>query len=273
MNSYTVEKIAIKDELLKVQIGNEETQTDFVIYAADFWNLGIRQDDVIDQEQYQQLVRLHGYCHGYRQCLKKLGYRDHSVAEIRELLQQQKGLDDDQREAILQQLQTAHLLDDSRLAANSFDYDGGRLIGRRKTAYDLEKRGVEREIIQQQLSQSDDDTEREHCKARADIIVKSIRGRSKRETMSMLRQKLLNAGYETEIINDIMTAVQLPEDDQAERASLRDTLEKALRHYQPHNKGYQLRQKLYAHAARKGYSSDMIKEVLTELEVNQDENQ
>ncbi|MBR0385537.1 MAG: RecX family transcriptional regulator, partial [Erysipelotrichaceae bacterium] len=189
------------------------------------------------------------------------------------LLHQQDHLDDAQREQILQQLQDTPLLEDERLVRNSFEYDEARLTGHKKTAYELQKRGVERELIDGYLNEAEESGEIERCRQKAEQMIWGIRNRSHRETMSLLRQRLDSSGYESHAVTAALAEAQIGKDENRELESLKKEVEKAARRYSRKYGGRQLRSRIYEHALRKGYSRDDIAQALSELEVSDDENQ
>ena len=270
---YRIEKVSLRDDLVRVKVSDEISETDFTLYATDWFSLLLKEGSQIDDEQYHELVRMHGYCFAYRKCLRKLAYKDHSVAEIRELLRKQDNIDDSQRQEILQRLQESRLLDDERLVNTAFEFDEARLIGKRKTAYDLKERGIELPLIEVRKQQVSEAEETDRCLQKAEMLVKLIRHRSHRETLSILRQKLSQNGFESPVISLALSRLQLEKDEDQELDNLRAVIEKAYRRYRTHYQGYELKNRIYTQAMRKGYSGDDINTVLCELEVIEDENQ
>ncbi len=269
---YTVEEVRLRDDLVKVRIGDKDSVTDFVLYATDYFSLSLSEGQSLSDGEYETLRKMHGYCFAYRKCLRKLAHRDHSVAEIRDVLKETDNLDHSQQEEILQRLIDSRLLDDERLTASVFEYDQARLVGHRKTVHELRNRGVDRNLIEEYDQKVVSSQETDRCRQKAEMLLRGIRNRSHRETVAMLKQRLIQDGYDSAVADEAISRLHLEKDSSQEREKLQAVLEKGLVRYANKYRGYELRSRLYALAMRKGYTGEDISAVLNELEVSEDEN-
>lgn len=89
----------------------------------------------------------------YSRALKYLGYRARTVAEIREYLSRKNYLEDEIQAAIGRLLEIK-FLDDHFVASTWLDARlATRPIGRKMAAWELSKRGIAQDVVEQVLSQ------------------------------------------------------------------------------------------------------------------------
>ena len=269
---YKVVRLKVDDDYTRIYVADGDMETAFVIMTSDYFDLKIYQDQIIDQQRYYQLTRLHGFAYGYRRALKALRYKDHSVKEISDLLYGIQNLDARGRKRIMEQLTESGLLDDERLVQNEIENDRMKLVGHHKTAANLAKRGVDRELIDKYINEIDPEEECERGVEKANLIVKTIRNRSHRETIALLKSRLRAAGYPGSLIPDIVAKLELEPDEDREQENLNREFEKTRKRYRKKYSGNKLRSRIYQSLYGKGYHSEDIRVLLETIQEEDNED-
>ena len=208
----------------------------------------------------------------YRKAIKKLAYKDQSVREMSEMLDGIRHLDADGKRRIMKELTESGLLNDEQLIKNEIEQDQIKLIGRNKTHFNLIKRGIDKDLVDKYINEIDDSFEIRRGMEKAQMILKGIHNKSFRETLVTLKTKLIGAGYDSSMTDDIISRLELTADEKTENDNLRQEYDRAVRKYSKKHKGYELRQKIYAYLYGKGYSSDDIKQIIAEMQEDEYED-
>ena len=269
---YTVVRLKVDDDYTWIYVGDGEMETVFTILTDDYFDLRITQDQVISTEQYSRLEKMHAYAYGYKRALRKLSYKDHSVREIADLLAGIANLDGISAKRIIDSLGKSGLLDDEKLVINEIENDQIRLYGHHKTAADLANRGIDRELIDRYINRIDPETELQNGIQKANMIAKGIRNRSHRETLTILKNRLLSAGYPSAMIPDIISKMHLESDEETERENLNREFARARKKYGNRYSGNNLKTHIYQSLYAKGYRSEDIRELLDTLQEEDNED-
>ena len=270
---YVIDKVVLDGDYVRVTVTDKETETVFILSALEYYDLGYTISQEISEEDYEKLKRLHAYSYAYRRCLGKIASHDQSVQEIRDFLEKLKTIDSDQSEKIVNALIRQGLLDDERLVSTQFEYDQMKLHGRKKIAYDLKKRGVDPELVDEHADKVDMEAEAERGLIKAEQLLKGMSSRSYRETLRQLRNKLSLAGYDRETVNAVMNELDHQKNDDDEKRNLRSFLEKAAVRYGRKYSGRELKGKLYAYLISRGFSGDEIKTEISRYLQESDEHE
>lgn len=272
MSSYVIDKVSLKDPIVKVEISDDKAITIFNVLALDYFSLNLKEGQEINREQYENLKELHSYCFAYQKCLKKLGYKDLSEKEIDDLLNQQENLNSNQKDKIIETLKELGLINDEALVVNKIEIDQNKLIGKKKTKFELERRGLDKELVAQEIEKVSEADEIERCKRKANLLYKGIKQKSFRETIQGLRTKLSTNGFEGYVIDAALNELDFQMNQKEEKKNLEITIQKALKHYEKNLEGYKLKNKVYNYALAKGFNKDDITAILNELEVDNNED-
>ena len=179
---YTVVRLRVDDDYTWIYVADEDMETAFTILTDDYFDLRITQDQIINEEQYARLEKLHAYAYGYKRALKKLSYKDHSVREIADLLAGIQNLDGVSSKRIIDTLKNSGFLDDEKLVINEIENDQIKLNGHHKTAAELANRGIDRELIDRYINRIDPQAELQLEKRESEIRVRPHERLSENET-------------------------------------------------------------------------------------------
>ena len=268
---FTIEKIRIGSDTVRLTVNDADTETIFVIFTSDFMSLKLFEGKQVDSDTYNELKSLHYYCYAYTRCLKKLANKDLSRHELESFLDQQMNLSDIQKKAIMDQFVSLGYIDDERLVITQFENDQVKLIGRNKTRYSLMKRGLDEKLISEEYEKVSYGDELARAVRKADIIARSLLAYPEKEKKARLYNKLYDSGYSREIINEAIGSLDLY-DAEKEQENIQRAYSTGLRKYSVRFTGRKLYQKLYTFLAQKGYRNEDIREVLEKLQEEENED-
>ena len=252
----SVTAIRIDGETVSLKCEDVESVRTFKILLDDYLAQPLSQGQLLDDRQVIRLDRQHLYCYAYRRCLRFLAGADHTEKEVRNKLARIEGLAEEDGEKIVSQLLQLGYLNDDNAAAAQLYSDQNKLLGRRKTLYNLTGRGIEKNKAQQLLSEVSDSQETERGKLRAMKIWQRDRSRPYRQRLAHLRRQLIIDGYED--VDAILQNLDLPSDSAAEEALLQKDLEKAVRKYERKAQGQKLRSQVIQYLLARGHEYEMI---------------
>ena len=144
-------------------------------------------------------------------CLRLLSRRARSAGELRERLRT-GGFSTDVAEGVLSNLEDAGLIDDEEFARS---WVAGRKAAggasRRRIAWELRRKGVDRDLIERVLREEMDD--RTELGQAAQLARKKLRGqRVDGKELSRLRRHLLGRGFGFDTVDRVLQAVAREED-------------------------------------------------------------
>lgn len=270
---YVISELMVNGDHVKVTVLDKKTETDFKCLAMNYFDLGYRIGQGIEQKDYDALKELHAYSFAYDKCIKKISYKDLSEQEIREFLDTLDSLSNEQIDSIVEDLKKQGFIDDDRLVYNQFEYLQMKLTGKKKIAYDLHKRGLSDELINAYSQAVNEDSEIERGVQKAEQLLRGLQKKSFREQLQQLRTKLISAGYEKHTIESIIAQLDLKKDEETENDNLKTDFDKVYKRYGSKYSGRILRQKVYTNLMSKGYNSDDVKKLIDNIEEADDENQ
>ncbi|MBR0138511.1 MAG: RecX family transcriptional regulator [Erysipelotrichaceae bacterium] len=264
-----LEKIRAKNEEVKVFVGDEDTQTSFLISLNQFLDLGLRENMEVSDELFDSLKSAHSWYYAFSRALRRLSASDQSESEIRELLDKVDGLTDKQADDIISHLRDYGYIDDESIVRSFFENDHQRLVGKRKTAHNLSQRGIDRQLIDNLSHLADERSQIDACFRKAQNLIKKTHGLSKRQAMAKVRDGLYAAGFENDIIDTVIAQSDFERD---ETDDIVKAYELAYKRYSRSAKDRRsLRQKVYQYLYNKGFESYNITEVMNRME-NSDED-
>ncbi len=154
----------------------------------------------------------HGEEAAREKCLRLLGLRPRSAAELRERLRS-AGFSADIIDSVVSGLAEAKLVDDEDFARSwvaSRQFSGG--TGRQKLRWELRRKGVSNEIIQRVVDQGiDEEMEVRHAMALAQSRLRG--GASEPKARARLQRLLLSRGFEHATVDAVLRQMSEEEED------------------------------------------------------------
>lgn len=268
---YEVTKIRILDDVVKVTLENDAQKEPLRLYMTmeDYFSFKITLHRYLDAGYVQSLQVQQDVIKATRSAIRRLAAKDYTCQEMRRYLIQNKELNREQADKIVDDLQERGFLNDERYASEKTQYYASLGYGREKILRTLRKKGIDSETIEQALTDLQDDQEEVRAQAMAQRLKLTVKDRSRKMKQQLIASKLIAQGYSPEIAR--RTASQLDLDDEDEDSALEQTMAKAQRLYAAKHSGARLQQKILEYCIRKGFSADAVRRKLEEQELKNDE--
>ncbi|MDO4378506.1 MAG: RecX family transcriptional regulator [Erysipelotrichia bacterium] len=263
-----IEKIKAENNSIVIAVEDEQNKIRFRISLDDFLRLGCKKGQELDQQKFESLQKAHRYYFCYRKCCNKLQLKDYSVKEISDYLDKYVDLLADEKEKIINDLISQNFLRDELTAESQLYCDQVKLIGKKKSAYKMRKRGIDKQIIDDTLSKIDNEEEMQRGIIKGKQLLKTIKNKSYKETIYYLRNKLSEEGFGN--IDEIMSDLAVEYDQEKEVSALIYQMKKISRLYKKRYSKKALSSAYYKYLLSKGFESNLIAQELAKENENED---
>ena len=169
--------------------------------------------------------------------------------------------------AVINKLKASGLLNDKELMDDLIAYDHERLFGKNKILKHLKEQGITDELINKAVFSHSQELKK--AKGLIPKLDKKYSRYGSENRKKHVYQALLVQGFDSDIAKE---AVNLIKEDkpQVEKEKLKRDYQKIKNRYMNKYEGYELKQKIYAALANKGYKHQMIKIILEENDYEND---
>lgn len=264
---YLIVKTKLKDDHVVLELENSyHSKEDLIVSLDDFYEYGLRKNGKMKIQTFDDLKVKENEVLAYRACLRKLAIKDYTIKQMYDYLTKKyETMPIKQINDIVDRLIERHLLDDEKYARSHIAGLEAKLMSSSHIINLLRKDGVAPEIIEKVVV-ADEDAEFIKCKKLAVKYQSSIKGKSYRYKKQLILKKLLNDGYSYEIANVAIEGIDFSEDIVNESEVIRKEAKKARSRYAKSLSGTQLRNRVFHYLASKGFSSENIYAILSEME-------
>ena len=223
----------------------------------------LEEGQVIEHEQFDEMQTYEIVLKGYHQALKYLAIKDYTRKQIKDKLLA-KDYDEKQIEVILRLLEEKDLVNDKTFAKEFISHSSSRQMGFRKVLIKLKEKGIPEDILDTLKDMYSFDNE---LKKAIDLGMKLVSGnktKSKQALRRKISDKLFFNGFDYEVVQAAIEAVEFEDDENLEKSILEKELAKGLKKYESKYSGKELDNKLFIYLSRRGFEYSMIKEALEE---------
>ncbi len=199
----------------------------------------------IDPKSLIEIISFNEECHGYYIAINFLKSRARSKKEVIDMLRKQNCSDENITNTIAK-LEKQGYLNDKKYA-NSFLNQQLLLTtrGPKKIAYELEKKGISKDIIQTTLVLYDNEIECEKIEKIVDKMIASNRNKSNLLLKKKMENDLLYQGFSKDNIDKVLNRTCFQSDQDLYQKEYDKLYKKLQRKYSGNMLEYQVRQKLY----------------------------
>lgn len=252
---FHINKVKIKNDSVVIYIDNDEKIT---VNEEDYFKYNLGREKGFDNITYKVLKENEKELLAYNSCIRKLAIKDYSCKNIKDYLLKQK-LDDDTIKNIINKLTRYNLLDDEKYCLNKIHYYSNNNISYSLINQNLIKDGINSSIILQYLTYNANE-EFNKCLNIANKYDKTIKNKSKRAKKSNIYNKLINLGFKYEVVDDVLSKIDLNVDNELEllKKEYLKIKEKKAKKYED----YMLKQQIINSLISKGFDYKDIKQVM-----------
>lgn len=286
MSCYTIKKdVMLMNKISRIttQKKNKQRYNIFLTQGKDD-QYGFSVDEAIlienrlhkgmelSQDLIDELQQNDTFHKSYSLALNYLSFRMRTKKEMYDYLKD-KEVDDHDIPDIMDKLINEGLLDDrqftdafvnTRISTSS---KGPQLVKR-----ELIQKGVSTQIAEEAMEKYTYEIQYEKAIKWIEKRLRTTKRDSFRKQHQKMRANLMQKGFSTNIINDVLAEVQNNQDADEEKEALIFHAEKLLRRHERKYTGYTLQQKIKEGLYRQGFSFDKINEYINEKEWGIDES-
>lgn len=219
---------------------------------------------IIEHEAFQEMQAYEFVFKGYKRALKYLTTRDYTRKQMIDKLSKVDDLNSEHVEIIVELLEEHHLIDDEAYANDFVKRASKNGMGIRKAILKLKEKGINNDILEDMRENHSRELEVEKAKEIAKMVYQSNKSKSRTAMMHALRDRLFYNGFEADVIDEAMNSIPYEFDERLEKAILEKEYDKALNKYARKYQERELKNKIFVALGRKGFTSNMIREVIEE---------
>lgn len=236
----------------------------FAVDERTLIRFGLSKGMELDQSRIDEIQTDDAHAKALGQALNYISHQARTEQQVDRFLMG-KDYDEQTSASVIAELIDLHYLDDAeyarRFVAESIN-KGDR--GPRGVRQWLNQRGVSNDDIEEALRDYDQDQAITVATQIAEKAFAHPGSKSAHAQTQAVHQKLMQKGFDSEVISIVLADVQPEEDEEREDTLLREAAEKAWRQKRgvdPFKRGQKVKQQLY----RKGFDLDAIDRVLDEI--------
>lgn len=267
--SMTLKSVLHHNDVVECEFtGRGNRELSILVDTEMFVRKGLRKGNIVNKETLDDLMLNEQIVKAYQACIRKLAVKDRSVKEMYDYLTTHTTLSIREINQLIEQLEAKGYLNDLSLAQTMVSSLQSLLQGKNKIIRNLLKKGIPQAIIDQVMSEDVLENEVDQAIAWANKVKPTIRDRSIRATKQLLTQKMMNQGYDFNVIEVVMRSLNFADEEKSELDSLRKAALKARKRYASKVSGTALRNATFAYLDHQGYNLDDIYIILNEMEWN-----
>lgn len=264
--SYRIIKTVVNSDTVKLTLQNSiKEEVNILLSINDYYNLGIRNDSLITEEEYLNLKEKENTVLAFRKAIRLLANKDYSVNMMKRKLKESIDISETDLNHVIDQLIKMNLLNDEKYAENRIKSLKASFVSKNSTIKKLRAEGISQEIIDSQYTEEVDE-QLKIAKKRAEKYQLSTKGKSLKLKKEYIVNKLLNDGFSLEIAKEALNSLDFSYEVLYETDVLRLHAQKAYIKYHRKYSGSSLRNKIYIYLANKGFEQEKIYALINEME-------
>ena len=264
--SYRIIKTSVNDDAVKLTLQNHiKEEATILLRVDDYYNLGIRNDSLITEDEYLSLKEKENKVLAFRKALRLLANKDYSIFIMKRKLSESLDISSDDLNAVISELQKMNLLNDEKYAENRINSLKASFVSKNTTIKKLRAEGISQEIIDRQYTEEIDE-QLKIAKKRASKYQLSTKGKSLKLKKQYIINKLINDGFSKEVAQEALKSLDFSYEVLYEVDTLRLQAQKAYIKYHRKYDGTALRNKVFIYLSNKGFEQETIYAVINEME-------
>lgn len=248
-----------KNILLQYQVGEEKKEIS--LFPTVYLHTYLYEGKEILEKEWQEIMKMNDLAGDFEFAYRSVAKKSYTIAQLSKKMQEH-GISLSHIHTIIQTLKEQNLLDDDRYMTDYIEIMETKHYGEKRIREELKKAG----IAQEKIASLTFEPEKEYEKIQAllAIFLKKKTNESNARRKMRLEMELYRYGFSKEIIGQAMQHISLLSEEEERKNCLLDRL-KYERIYARQEKSERKR-RMIASLMRKGYSYDIIKQVMEENE-------
>ncbi len=271
IGDYLVEKVAIKDQVVKISVINEkeEVKQTILLSVDDFFEHKIKKGGLINLELLNLLLAEEVVLKAKAQVIKKLRVKDLTRKEVYDELGKVEGLNIEQINNIIEEFTVRRYIDDERYIVDTIERLNNRLYGKDAIVRYLIKHGIAYDDAICALENNCLNDEKAKALKVATATLKRNMGKSVAMAKRAIFHKLLATGFESSLSSEIVNILDYSQIEDGQDEACKALVVKAFKRYSPKYSGNKLKQKVLQFVIAKGYSFEKVSQMINEMGVEE----
>ncbi len=267
-STYRIDKIKYRKNYADIELVNPYDKIEVTIFSETSKERGYEQEKMITKDELTQLLEDEKKAVAYQECIKMLSYKDRTRKEMYDILMNKTTLNAQEMNEIIEILQRQKLINDEKIVETAITSMREKLVGRHKVILELRKRGVPNYMIDKYLVHNEVLDEKENALIFAMNLKSIVKEPSVMAKKEAIRRRLINRGFDSFIANYVVNELDFTAETENEKENCKAYAQKVKSQLDKRNLKDEKSKsrKLAASVARKGFSYELVQEVIRELE-------
>ncbi|WEV60469.1 recombination regulator RecX [Streptococcaceae bacterium ESL0729] len=260
-----ITKIEKKKRLYKVEFDQSET-----IYVTEdtIVKYMMSKGSEFSEADLKEISDFANFSRGKNLAIYYISFKMRTKMEVILYLKEHE-IDNHQIARVITSLEESRYIDDENYAESFINSKiNGQNMGPQQIKQKLMAKGISRELVEAKLADLFDYDKQ--VDAASQLAEKLIMQKYQKLPLKMLKikisQSLVNKGFSYDLAKEALASLELESDPQIENDLFDKDFNKILKRYQNKYEGYDLKQRITAALARKGYDFDLIRKNLREFD-------
>lgn len=242
-----------------------DNEYSFSVEESVMVTYNLQKDLSLSSEKIDEIIEAQSYQKAYLMTVNYISYRMRSVKEVQTYLRE-KEIGTLEITKIVDSLLEKQYLDDTAFAfAFVKDKMNQTTKGPRVIKNELFEKGITGKIAENAIAEYNYDDQFDVALKWANTQQKKTSRHSHRKRRDQLRASLMQKGFDTEVINDVLAEINNEVDVTQEQASLTYQAERLLKRNSKKLEGYELTNKVKTGLYSRGFSGEMIDAYIAEI--------
>lgn len=258
--SYCIQKIEYTKKEIIIYFSYQGKEEKIALSPSTYSDFYLYEGKEVSKQEMKEIKRKNDLNYAFSYAYSCIQKRDYSSASLQKKLLA-KGIKEEDALEVVHALKEQHVLDDVRFAKDRVEILEEKGYGKYYIIEDLKKEGISDAI----LAQFSFEKEREKIDKILPILSRKWGHENDQTKRKHIFQSLLRLGYDKDLIAAAFLTLEEPNEEE-ELQKCDRMYQKYLRTYQNRYQNYELKQRIISTLMRKGFSYDIIKQVMNNEE-------
>lgn len=262
---FIVDNVKLKhDNYFEVTFKNANESYQLYLKLETYFDDQLQKEATISRHNVERYQKEDVYNRAMVAALKFISQKERTRKEMYDFLSQKTELPIKDINDLVEDFEHKGYIDDERFVENEIESMKGALLGRRKILSNLVKRGIPYEMIQNKLSEENDDFYIESAVKVIESTLPSMKSKNTNKTKLLVQQKLERLGYNNNVIQEAMRKFSFEKEESVEKELLSKEYDKQYERLSRKYTGYELKSKLITALIRRGFEYQQVIEIIEE---------
>ena len=267
-SNFLITKIEFKKKEILLHYLKDEEEKEISLFPTVYSDFFLYEGKELSETELKDIQKKNAYAKSLQIAYNYIAEKEYSVADLRKKLQL-KNIPETQILSIIDTLLEQNLLNDRRYAEDVVEIFQARYYGKNYIIKKLQEDSISSSIISSFIF--DNEKEKEKMDTLLPLFLRKHEKDNQRMKKEHLYREFLKYGYDSEMILNILSHVENScMEDEMEKC--RKELQKYQVHYQKKYSNYEYHKRIIATLMRKGFSYDIIKQVMESVNDGTDES-